>query len=52
MPQSHFVVFRVFIFVLFMGYNYMNKMMVIIHFLWSLVMLQDMDDEVEGDQMN
>jgi len=34
-------------FILVMSYGYMNKMMVIINFLWRFEMLDYMDDEVE-----
>jgi len=37
---------------LVMVYVYMNNMMVIMQFLLSLVMLEDMGDEFECDQMN
>jgi len=39
-------------FVLVMAYGYMNKIMVIMQFLLSLVMLEYMGDKVECDQMN
>jgi len=39
-------------FVLVMVYAYMKKLMVIMQILLSLVMLEDMGYEVEGDQIN
>jgi len=37
---------------LVMVYVYLNKMMVVMQFLLSLVTPKDMGDEVEGDQVN